>query len=218
MSKISRISRLVTSRPGRAEPGRLLPGADQNRQNLHLAVARCRQLITAAKNLRKFPGELWTAEAKKWPAYRLQVDRTLLRCQEVGLREEDLGGLLPWIETLDAEWSSASELRDRAAAAALEAGHVASDAQVVPRRLLCGPELDEAIRAALKGVIQDHKTKREHNLTGKEQVTRAMRVLKGWGIEAPRSLRAQVERIADAEFKQFRNPVGETLKRRRPQT
>jgi hypothetical protein len=155
-----------------------------------------------------------------WPTYRVQVDQALSQCRQVGLTAEDLGDLLPWIEILDAEWSSASELRDRAttALADVRADHVASGAQVVPRRLLCGPELDEAIRAALTQVIQDQKSKREDNLTGKEHVTRAMRILKASGIDAARSLRRQVERIADAEFKQVRNPVGVTRRRRRPRT
>jgi hypothetical protein len=42
--------------------------------------------------------------------------------------------------------------------------------------------------------------------------------LKAQGIETLGSLRRQVERIADAEFKQFRNPVGVLRSRRRPQT
>jgi hypothetical protein len=176
MSKLStwRAPEPVTSRRARTTtvadaPGWLLPGAGQNLQNLHWAVARCRQLILAARNLRKFPGGLWTAEAKKWPTYRSQVDRGLLECREVGLTDGDLGELLLSIETLDVEWSSASELRDRAATAPADvpAGYVASCAKVAPRHLPSGPELDEAIRVALSQVVRDQRTRSEDNLTGK---------------------------------------------------
>jgi hypothetical protein len=79
----------------------LLPGAGQKLQNLHSAVVRCRRLIVQSKNVRKFPGALWKAEAKKWPAYRSQVDRGLLQCREFGLSGQDLSYTGIWVTTFD---------------------------------------------------------------------------------------------------------------------
>jgi hypothetical protein len=43
-----------------------------------------------------------------------------------------------------------------------------------------------------------------------------MSILAAQGIETTKPLRPEVERIANAEFKQFRNRVGVTRNRRRP--
>jgi hypothetical protein len=77
---------------------------------------------------------------------------------------------------------------------------------------LNGEARRQAIRNALKTAIDNHALTGGKKLNGKQQVTEAMKILRRQGVEARR---AEVERIADAEFKKHRNPIGVTWKSRR---
>jgi hypothetical protein len=80
-----------------------------------------------------------------------------------------------------------------------------------------GRDLDQAIMKALAAVIARQKFLGQKKLNGKEQVGRAMELLRQWGITSKRSLKGEVERISDDKFggEVFRDPRGVTSKSRR---
>ena len=80
---------------------------------------------------------------------------------------------------------------------------------------LKGEALNQAIRSAIKEAIDKQSATDGKKLNGKQQVTEAMKILRLQGIEA---LRTRVDEIADAEFKQYRNSPGVTLKSQRPKS
>jgi hypothetical protein len=77
---------------------------------------------------------------------------------------------------------------------------------------LKGEALSQAICKAIKLAIDRQAATGGKNLNGKQQTTDAMAILREWGTPAPRR---DVEKIADAKFKEFRNAVGVTFKSQR---
>jgi hypothetical protein len=158
----------------------------------------------------------------KVPLYDNNPRRTLLRALQSGnLPAVKNGAKLPpeaWATASERRWSADVRFRREDVLKqwpAPEGDIVTEYAQPRPTCVkLHGEALDQAIRNAIKETIEGQTAAGGKKLNGKQQVTAAMKILRLQGVEAS-ALKASVEKIADAEFKQYRNPIGVTLKSQR---
>ena len=158
----------------------------------------------------------------KVPLYDNNPRRSLLRALQSGsLSAVKNGAKLPpeaWAAASERRWSADVRFRREEVLKQWPApgGDIVTEtAQLRPTCVkLHGEALDQAIRNAIKGAVDGQTAAGGKKLNGKQQVTAAMKILRLQGVEAP-ALKERVEKIADAEFKQYRNPIGVTLKSQR---